>query len=101
MRNVICLSFLALATPALADEISGDWCGSDGGHIRIEGDSVRTPGGQQTHGIYSRHLYEFMIPEGETYAGKVFVMRQLSEELAIVVIEGGAEQEWRRCVGMS
>lgn len=92
---MLCLAALPLA--GQADEISGDWCSPTGAHVRFEGNTVLTPGGQVTDGIYSRHAFEFIIPEGEKDAGLIFMMRQLSEMQSIVLIEGREPEGWQRC----
>ena len=91
------LPALLLATPAAADEISGDWCSPGGAQLRIEGAEIVTPGGQRTRGIYSRHSYEFVVPDGEVDAGLTVQMRQLSEERVRVTYEDRAPVEWARC----
>ncbi|MEC3861686.1 hypothetical protein VK792_10350 [Mesobacterium sp. TK19101] len=101
MRQWILAGALVLPGLAVADEISGDWCGPEGGVITIRGDRVTSPGGTVTDGLYSRHRYEFLIPEGESDAGGWFVMRQVSEEQAVVRVDDGAAQTWTRCQGMS
>ena len=96
-RNLAIAAVVFWPGIAGADEISGDWCSALGAHLRIEGDTVITPGGQRTHGIYSRHAYEFILPEGEDDAGVVVRLRQLSEERVIVTFEGRDPEEWQRC----
>ncbi|MDU8926667.1 hypothetical protein RXV86_04640 [Alisedimentitalea sp. MJ-SS2] len=91
----LALSLSAMA--AQADEISGDWCSPLGAHLRIEGEEIVTPGGQRTHGVYGRHSYEFIVPDGEEGAGLVVRMQQLSEEQMVLTYEGRDPEEWRRC----
>jgi len=89
------LAFAPVA--ALADEISGDWCSDAGAHVRIEGHSITTPGGQVTNGLYGRHSFDFVIPEGEADAGLAVQMRQVSEAQVIVTFEGREPEDWHRC----
>ncbi|MDQ2088354.1 hypothetical protein [Marimonas arenosa] len=93
----VVLALSAIPMASRADEISGDWCSDGGAQVRIDGDKIRTPGGQQTQGVYSRHRIDFVIPEGEPDAGLSVAMRQLSEERVIVTYDGGEPEEWHRC----
>lgn len=91
---------LALAISPLAvqaDEISGGWCSDGGASLHIEGNSIRTPGGQKTDGVYGHHFYRYVIPEGEEGAGLEVRMQQLSEDDMLLQVEGGEVQEWHRC----
>lgn len=90
-----------IATPAAADEISGDWCSEMGHHVRIEGATIISPGGQETFGSYGRHAFEYVIPEGEADAGAWVLMRQQSEERVIVTYDGENPQPWHRCQPVS
>lgn len=102
MRYAIAITAgLVLSSPAMADEISGDWCSEMGHHVRIEGDRITTPGGQETLGFRSRHNFDFTIPEGEADAGTDVEMRQQSEERVIVTYDGQPPQTWHRCQPVS
>ena len=93
------LSVSFILTPiALADAIDGDWCDSNGKRMSIRGPCMVTPGGQQISGNYSRHLFSYMIPAGETDAGATVEIQLLSEYLAHSR-EGNdpSVHEWRRC----
>lgn len=95
----IVMIVLAMLGPgaALADEISGDWCGPEGRSLTILGATVVTPGGAEVPGRYSRHRYEFETPAGEPGAGDTVVINQLSEE-AVDVFFGSADPvRWTRC----
>ena len=85
------------ASAAQADEISGDWCSSEGAHVRIEGNRIRSPGGQWTDGNYERHSYAFVIPEGEADAGQGVFLQQLSEEQVLYTLDGQEAEAWSRC----
>lgn len=100
-RFILAGLFGLLPGLAAADEISGDWCSPAGAHLRIEGDEIVTPGGQRTHGVYSRHAYRFIIPEGEADAGLEVFLQQLSEERVLVTFEGRETEEWQRCAMVS
>jgi hypothetical protein len=94
-----CLTLAALATPARADAIDGDWCRADGKRMSIHGPDIVTPGGKQWHGNYTRHFFSYVIPEGEPGAGSMVSITLLSEYLAHAR-EGSTDaaiQEWRRC----
>jgi hypothetical protein len=91
--------FASLATPARADAIDGDWCSSDGlRHFSIDGAKIKTPGGIQTEGDYSRHAFSYVVPEGEAAAGQPVAMVLLSEEAVRVQTgEAGEPETWMRC----
>ena len=59
---------LAVATPAFADRIDGEWCNGTQS-LQIEGPSIRTPGGNQITGDYSRHGFAYVVPANEPEAG--------------------------------
>lgn len=91
----VCIVLAAGA--AQADEISGQWCGPDGRSVTVLGDTVVTPGGTEVPGWYSRHRYEFLLPEGEAGAGESVVIRQLSEEESMVSFGEAEAVLWTRC----
>ncbi|MCW5693837.1 MAG: hypothetical protein KIT48_15870 [Pseudolabrys sp.] len=91
-------ALLALAAPAFADAIDGDWCRADGKHMTIRGPAIVTPGGKETQGNYSRHAFSYVVPAGEAGAGNTVAITLLGEYLARSREgENGPEQEWRRC----
>jgi len=98
MRRFLIMALL-IAWPLAgnADEISGDWCSDGGANVRIEGDQIRSPGGQMTSGLYSRHSFEFIVPDGEAEAGLTIFLQQLSEEQVRVTYEGRDPEIWNRC----
>ncbi len=92
-------ALFALISPALADAIDGDWCRADGKRMTIHGPAIRTPGGHDISGDYSRHFFSYVVPAGESGEGKKVDITLLGEYLAHAR-EGGADapvQEWRRC----
>jgi hypothetical protein len=98
------LASVALAAPAWADAIDGDWCYSDGRHFSIEGPIIITPAGKKTEGDYSRHNFTYTVPAAEPGAGQFIAMVLLNEET--VQLRAGADltsaaqappQTWRRC----
>ncbi|MDE0059428.1 MAG: hypothetical protein OXI64_00870 [Defluviicoccus sp.] len=81
---------------ARADAIDGMWC-RDSRSMRIDGPSIVTPGGTSMTGDYDRHGFQYVVPPGETGAGKTVVMVLLSDfDLDVTVGEGPVER-WRRC----
>jgi len=85
------------ATPALADAIDGDWCAADGRTFSIRGPAITTPGGNETQGNYSRHAFNYVVPDGEASAGEEIAMLLLNEN-EVKVQEGAAEAKiWVRC----
>jgi hypothetical protein len=98
------LSISALAaslfsvTPALADQIDGDWCfPSDGRHLFIEGDDIVTPNGTNTTGDYTRHAFRYVVPESDPGAGEEINMRQLNDWTMVLTRPDGVEETWKRC----
>jgi len=89
---------LGLSMPALADSIDGDWCAPEGGKsLSIEGPRIRTPGGKEIKGSYSRHNFSYTAPDGDWQAGAGIDMQLMGETRVRVLIRGGAESIWRRC----
>lgn len=96
--------FTALATPARADAIDGDWCYSDGRHLSIDGPSIITPAGKKTDGNYSRHNFSYTVPPAEPGAGQFIAMVLVNEETVqlrtgadLAAAAQAAPQTWRRC----
>ena len=89
---------LLISRPAMADQIDGNWCSSDGRNVTIDGDKIRTPGGTVMTGEYERHSFRYVVPKDEPNAGMVILMVQVNDEI-INVIEGKDTtlHVWRRC----
>jgi hypothetical protein len=93
---VLGLGLVALASPARADAIDGDWCADGGRHFSIRGPAITTPAGIETTGNYSRHAFNYVLPEGEENAGEEIAMLLLNENT--VEVEAGSQTEiWLRC----
>ncbi len=91
-------SLVLSASPALADQIDGDWCSTtEAAHFSIAGSIIITPAGTQTTGDYRRHTFSYVVPPGDPGAGQAIAMRQLNEEEILVSIDGGEPVLWRRC----
>ncbi len=92
-----------MAGSAAADAIDGNWCSPDQERVHIDGSTIVTPGGNTITGNYSRHFFDYVVPEGEKGAGDAISMTQHSEELITVRRRpSGAEEflepvPWRRC----
>ena len=97
MRLGVLTALAVLPLAAQADEISGEWCSATGMSIFIEGERVRAPSGEMVDGLYSRHRYEFAMPD----SGAPFVMHQHSDEVSTVTIGNSAPETWTRCKGLS
>lgn len=94
----LALGFITVSAPALADAIDGDWCAPEGGKsLSIEGPRIRTPGGNEIKGSYSRHNFSYTAPEGDWQAGAAIDMQLMGESRVRVMIRGGADATWRRC----
>ena len=87
------------AGPALAAQIDGDWCfPGDGRSLYIQGDDIRTPSGTNTTGVYTRHAFRYVAPEGDPDAGEEIRMRQLNDQTMMLTPPGAVEEEtWKRC----
>ncbi len=82
-----------------ADAIDGDWCSTDGMRMSIQGEKITTPGGKQILGNYSRHAFDYVVPEGESGSGEVVNIILRGEYLALSR-QGPADgrlREWHRC----
>ena len=86
------------AFPAMADRIDGEWCHAMRS-LHIDGPSIRTPGGSQIQGNYSRHGFSYVVPGSEPDAGAEIDMRLLSEEEMVLTRKttGTPNETWRRC----
>lgn len=101
LSAMLAAAVLLSSSPARADRIDGNWCHRDGRHMSIEGPTIVTPGGRKITGLYDRHGFEYVVPEGEPGAGAEVVMRQLNETtIEAMTIAGGAPtpwEVWTRC----
>lgn len=89
---------IGFASPALADQIDGDWCATvEVAHFTIAGSSITTPAGTQTSGDYTRHAFSYVVPAGDPGAGERIDMRQLNEQEIMVSVAGSEPVLWRRC----
>ena len=92
------LCLLAFSTPALADQLDGDWCfPSDGRNLNIQGDAIVTAHGTSTTGDYQRHTFSYTIPDSDPGAGGKIDIRQLNDETMILRQPDGSEETWKRC----
>ena len=70
-----------VASPALADQIDGDWCSTtEVAHFTIDGPNIITPAGTATTGDYRRHFFTCVVPAGDPGAGAKIDMQQLNHE---------------------
>ncbi len=99
--SILALAAAALMFPAagaLADQIDGHWCFTDGRNLSIAGPKIVTPGGNRIEGNYTRHAFSYIVPDDEPGAGTVVAMNQLSDLVIHVRPDGATEpQVWRRC----
>ena len=89
-----------VAGPSFADAIDGDWCHSDGRRFSIRGQAIVTPGGKQMEGDYSRHAFNYIVPQPEPDAGKTIFMTLLDENhvhLRVGEAFAADPEMWRRC----
>ncbi len=95
---IVVLGLSALAGPALADAIDGNWCHNDGRRFSIRGPEIVTPGGTQIEGNYSRHFFSYTVPAPEPGAGQVVEMSLLNENTVRLRLgEDGTPETWVRC----
>ena len=97
------LVFAALSpVAALADQIDGDWC-HEGLHVEIIGPQITTPGGHTIIGEYTRHSFDYVVPDGENNAGGSVAMRQMNDDMVRVETKDaggtalGEPVVWRKC----
>jgi hypothetical protein len=90
---------LGATSASRADVIDGNWCSEKTGKtMQIQGPSIVTPGGSHIEGHYSRHAFDYTVPEREPEAGTPVMMRLLNENAVQVQIgASGAPEVWRRC----
>lgn len=89
--------FCALASPARADRVDGEWCDAKGLRVVIQGDIITTPGGVAVKGSNRRHVFSYDAPAGEALAGHVR-FQQFNDDLMRSISDDTAEErEWTRC----
>ena len=82
-----------------ADAIDGDWCSTDGMRMSIRAEKITTPGGNRINGNYSRHAFDYVVPQGEDGSGENVNIILRGEYLALSR-QGPADaplREWHRC----
>jgi len=82
---------------ARADAIDGTWCSPDGRVVSIEGPQITTPGRHKVTGIYGRHTFSYVVPDGENPAGATVEMLLLNEDTVEVKATDREIETWRRC----
>lgn len=93
-----CILLATAALPARADAIDGDWCAPEGGKsLSIDGSTIRTPGGKEIRGVYGRHDFHYVAPEGDPTPGIAIDMRLMGHNAMRVTPQGGMSTVWRRC----
>lgn len=102
MRRLLLPLALLVSLPAgvaRADAIDGDWCSADGQRMSIRGDNIIVPSGKQILGNYSRHAFDYVIPNGDGGAGDTVNIILRNEYLAFSRqgANGDRPTEWRRC----
>ncbi|MBI2716368.1 MAG: hypothetical protein HYX37_18255 [Rhizobiales bacterium] len=102
VRTIVAAIILsALAGPALADAIDGNWCHSDGRRFSIRGPEIVTPGGKQMEGQYSRHWFNYTVPAPEAGAGETIFMTLANENTVHLrrgeQASGNPQETWVRC----
>lgn len=94
---------LAMAGPALADAIDGNWC-KGGKRFEIAGPTIVTSGGKRLQGDYGRHDFSYVIPAGEAGAGARVEMDLIGDDDLRLWPTGrmpdpatGKAEMWHRC----
>ena len=95
------LAILVAGTAASkADAIDGDWCFA-ALTLNIQGPRIRTPGGTDAQGDYTRHSFRYVTPANEAGAGTLISIQLLNEEnmqLTRAATPTAAQPEvWKRC----
>lgn len=96
---IAALALSALAGPAFADAIDGNWCHNDGRRFAIRGPEIVTPGGTRMEGNYSRHWFSYTAPAAEPGGGQTINMT-LANENTVHLRHGeaaSAPEVWVRC----
>jgi hypothetical protein len=96
----VALAGLALLPQAArADSIDGAWCSPDGKHLTIEGRKIKTPGGANIEGNYTRHAFQYVAPASEPSAGATIYMSLMNQTTAQVRDGTPVAQPvvWKRC----
>ena len=101
-RAALAASLMTMASisTALADAIDGDWClGSK--TLNILGPHIRTPGGTEMQGDYTRHTFNYTVPATEPEAGIAVAMRLQGQDFMAMTKGATAPETWRRCKPIS
>lgn len=91
------LGALAVAAPARADRVDGEWCDAKGLRVLIQGDAITTPGGARLSGQNRRHVFTYDAPSGEALAGHVRFQQENDDLMRSTSEDAGGAREWRRC----
>jgi hypothetical protein len=92
------LGAVALAAPARADAIDGNWCTESGLRLTIQGPNLVSPGGARMTGDYTRHGFSYDAPSGEPGGGgRVILTLQGDTLVRAQAAAGSIEPTWRRC----
>ena len=99
--TLVALAIGTTTMAARADAIDGDWCFATQ-NLNIQGPRIRTPGGNEMQGSYTRHTFDYVIPANETGAGTAIAMQLMGEEyMQLSRGAGSAPEVWRRCKPVS
>lgn len=92
-------AIIACASPAMADQIDGDWCDGRGARLHIDGPKLRTPSGRMVLGEYTRHTFRYVGPHGENDEGaEIRIIQRSDQEMTLFRGRSAREGEtWRRC----
>ncbi len=96
---LVAAGMLLQTAVAHADAIDGDWCSTNGRRMSILGEKITTPGGKRIQGNYSRHAFDYVVPDGEDGSGDIVSVILRGEYLALSR-QGPADgplMEWHRC----
>jgi hypothetical protein len=95
---------MASTIHALADRIDGAWCSPSGESMTIEGSQAITPGRKSVTGNYTRHHFDYVIPQEEKDAGEIISADQIDDKNIQVRVLRGPDQKtsepdkiWQRC----
>ncbi|MFT7575536.1 MAG: hypothetical protein ACI9XZ_001917 [Alphaproteobacteria bacterium] len=93
---------LLAGSPAVADQIAGQWCPPGGGRtLVVKGHQDVTFAGKPVQANVDRHHVDFAIPVGEPDAGTKFNADQMNEEQVRVTIGSKTPEIWTPCKPVS
>ncbi len=99
-RIAFSISLIALATPAIADAIDGEWCLA-AKHLSISGPEIKLPSGRTIQCEYRRHEFFYQVPAGDADSGAlIYLQLQGDDYMSLYHLKDGKPvggESWLRC----